>query len=300
MKIDDTSLDPVDAFDDEGGDEDFGDEDAFANFERFSAYVDGELSDEDKKGLEAELEADPLLKEDFEAFKETLSVVSSFAHADVEAPESFVDGVESRIRIRSRGRFFNDDFFYRSRVPYEVFAILMLGIMAALLYFGEAHYADSDLAAAGSQQGKQEPLAKSEDPTLASPTKEGDSVKGNAFGGDKATPAEVAPIRREIVIYTILVQDDAPRFRAETIASQVRSTDRRFSAKVSADSDDDARVEIKLPHTELESAVGAFGKLGTVQRSRAWVEGAVPQERTLVIRVGTKEVRPGVAPLGVP
>ena len=107
--------------------------------ETFSAYIDGELGDAERERFEAEIAEDEALRAEFEEFRETILALRSL-HAVPDAeppqldPDAFTRKLEGTIRNRSRGRFFHDDFFYRTRVPYEVFAVIMLGVIAAMLY----------------------------------------------------------------------------------------------------------------------------------------------------------------------
>ena len=188
----------------------------------------------------------------------------------VQAPESFVAEVESRIRVRSHGRFFNDDFFYRSRVPYEVFAGLMLAMIAALLWFGESHQRDTDLAMAGSQQGKQAPAPHG--------------------GGDLTPPAppttpptpHVAPLRREIVVYHLTVSDADPTARARALSQRFQATDQRYAVKVDADAER-TTLRVTMPRDQVESFVQSVSAEGQLRKTRAWIEGDAPQTQTVTI-----------------
>ncbi len=93
-----------------------------------NAYLDGDLSDEDALKLEARLEEDPTFAQEFEIFA---TVIAGLDDLPAEsAPDDFVEKVETRIRERSRGRFFGETV-YRSNLPFELVAVLMLAIMAS-------------------------------------------------------------------------------------------------------------------------------------------------------------------------
>ncbi|MEO1272849.1 MAG: zf-HC2 domain-containing protein [Myxococcota bacterium] len=107
--------------------------------ETFSAYIDGELEEAEREAFEAQLAEDAELRSEFEEFRETIHALRSIHAVAVEEPpqldpDAFARKLEGTIRNRSRGRFFHDDFFYRARIPYEVFAVIMLAVIAALLY----------------------------------------------------------------------------------------------------------------------------------------------------------------------
>lgn len=95
----------------------------------FNAYFEGELTPKEVADFEAQLEDDLEFAQAYESF--TL-VMGGLRELPFEfAPDDFVDRVQSRIRSRSRGRFFAENYLYRNRVPYEVIAIVMIVIMAA-------------------------------------------------------------------------------------------------------------------------------------------------------------------------
>ncbi len=142
--IDDPSIDdaPLDDPQDDGDD---------AREARLIDYLDGELPPHERAALEAELAADPALRAELDALKETFGALKNLQTQP--APPAFVFGVEGAIRTRTRGRFFEDDFFYRTRIPYEAFAALMIAIMAAMYFFGQppAPEINGDQAAMGGE-----------------------------------------------------------------------------------------------------------------------------------------------------
>lgn len=93
-----------------------------------NAYLEGDLSEDQAEAFEARLEDDEDFAAEFEFFA---TVVAGVGDLPFEmAPDGFVDEVESRIRERSRGRFFGETV-YRSSLPFELVAILMMAIMAS-------------------------------------------------------------------------------------------------------------------------------------------------------------------------
>ena len=113
----------------------------------FHASFEGELNAQERADFELRLERDP----DFaRAYEEFVTIMGGLRSLPFEfAPEDFVDKVQSRLRTRSRGRFFAEHYLYRSRVPYEVIAIVMIAIMAAAYLMMEPttdkHLRDGDL-----------------------------------------------------------------------------------------------------------------------------------------------------------
>lgn len=102
----------------------------------FNAYVDDELSPDERSAFKERLESDPEFRRAWEDFS---FVIESMHRLPFEfAPDDFVQSVQSRIKSRSRGRFFADEFLFKSRVPYEVVALVMIIVMAAAYLFMEA------------------------------------------------------------------------------------------------------------------------------------------------------------------
>jgi anti-sigma factor RsiW len=97
--------------------------------ELFSAYWDRELGDEEKLALEEHLRSCVVCRREFQSFEQTVNAVGSM-HKMV-APADFADGVRTKIRKKSRGRFFNPKKM-AERIPYELFSLLMLGLILAI------------------------------------------------------------------------------------------------------------------------------------------------------------------------
>lgn len=103
----------------------------------FNAYLDDELSDEERQDFDSRLAADPSFAEAWEDFASIMDAVHGLPFEF--APDDFVDQVRSRIRTRSRGRFFAEEFLFSTRMPYEVVAMVMIIVMAtAYLFMGAA------------------------------------------------------------------------------------------------------------------------------------------------------------------
>lgn len=97
--------------------------------ELFSAYWDEDLAPDQAGALEDHLKSCVVCRREYETFEQALSAVGSL-HRMV-APPDFAEGVRKRIRKRSRGRFFNPRKL-AERVPYEIFSLVMLGLILAI------------------------------------------------------------------------------------------------------------------------------------------------------------------------
>jgi len=102
----------------------------------FNAYFEGDLTAQEREEFEAKLDEDDGFRRDYDEF---VGIMSGLRTLPFEfAPDDFVDKVESRIRRRSKGRFFAENYLYTSRVPYEVIALVMMVVMAAAWMMMEA------------------------------------------------------------------------------------------------------------------------------------------------------------------
>jgi anti-sigma factor RsiW len=100
--------------------------------ELFSAALDGELTPEEQQGLAAALEQDPRLRAEYREFIACNHGLRQAAAASAPVPD-LLPGVQSRLRARSRGRFYADRFAERSGTrwqPTVLFALLMLALLA--------------------------------------------------------------------------------------------------------------------------------------------------------------------------
>lgn len=274
---------------------------------RLNDYIDGELDDDERAALEAELERDAQLRAELRELRDTLGALQGLAAAPQPAPEAFAMDVERRIRTRSRGRFFDDDIFYRTRIPFEIFAVVAIVLLGALYFFGNPpapNFGDADdVAAMGG-----EPLHKDtprhddhdqrDDPAEATPSDEAheeahddDSPKdapgpdegdGSDAQGDRAprghTPPAVVPLRREVIAYTLRLIDSNPEARAATIARQLNGMSRHY--KVSRTGQ--GKLQVDLPTQDVSSVLSSFGKGARVSKMRIYVNKRADAQRTTV------------------
>jgi anti-sigma factor RsiW len=99
----------------------------------FNAYLDNELSDDERRDFRERLHDDPVFARAWEDFSSFMNAVHGLPFEF--APDDFVDRVKSRIRSRSRGRFFAEEYLFSTRMPYEVVALVMIIVMAAAYLF---------------------------------------------------------------------------------------------------------------------------------------------------------------------
>jgi anti-sigma factor RsiW len=97
--------------------------------ELFSSYWDEELSADDTTRLEEHLRSCVVCRREFQQFEQAVGTAAALPKA--EAPPDFLEGVVQRVRKRSQGRFFAPRRLVE-RVPYELFSLLMLGVILAI------------------------------------------------------------------------------------------------------------------------------------------------------------------------
>jgi len=100
---------------------------------RISAYLDGELSDDESVEFQAHLEAEPEVQEQFDQMKRMLGALGSLP--DVEAPEDFYDQVRRKLR---RSKLPEDHSWISSIVlPFQVLSIIVILAAAAIFLMTE-------------------------------------------------------------------------------------------------------------------------------------------------------------------
>ena len=106
--------------------------------EQFSAYYDGELDAAGEAAFESHLDACEGCSEEFESFCHSLELVHGLAA--LRAPDTLLHDVTKRLQRQGYGgQHLAADVVARAsfRIPYEVFAVVMLSVMAALYLMGQ-------------------------------------------------------------------------------------------------------------------------------------------------------------------
>jgi|GEM_PF-6599516 len=96
---------------------------------QFIAYLEDDLSGEERNAFRAQLLSDPVLRCEFDAFREIMHATQALKGERL--PADFLDQVQARICSESNGRFFNPRAMYRSYIPYEAISAAMILLMAA-------------------------------------------------------------------------------------------------------------------------------------------------------------------------
>lgn len=99
----------------------------------FSAALDNELSDADKKELADALASNAELKEEYEAFRSIFRGAAAIAETtdaetDLKEPE-LLKGVQERLHKRSKGRFYRDRFSRESNGRSATWLLVILIVL---------------------------------------------------------------------------------------------------------------------------------------------------------------------------
>jgi anti-sigma factor RsiW len=98
--------------------------------ERLSAYVEGELSGDEKTAVEQHLAACIQCRTNLQQFRDTMGKLASLKK---KAPVTFLPDIKQQINTRSRGRFFGKRWLLFGRIPFEWVSLVMIVVM--LVYY---------------------------------------------------------------------------------------------------------------------------------------------------------------------
>lgn len=210
---------------------------------RIMDYLDGEMTDEERTTFEADLVHDNVLQRELAAMQSTLGVVQSLQMKF--APDHFVQEVESKVRTRSRGRFFGYDALYSSRIPYEVFAVVAIAIMAGMWMMSSPDDArfGADMAIVAPDPQKVAPDAGAE---------------AGAAGGGVPDAPRVRPLKTEAIEYTFTLPAGGD---LDALAKQIEATSRRYTVKRT-----DGELEVTVPAESLDGFLRDWSAGRTMER----------------------------------
>lgn len=108
----------------------------------FVDAVEGTLDPAQQAELDAAIAADPELCEELDAYRSVIRGASGLGLAAVEGTPTeptpdLLSGVQNRLRVRSRGRFYRDKYAQDSggRATVPILAILMTALLLATGWF---------------------------------------------------------------------------------------------------------------------------------------------------------------------
>lgn len=100
----------------------------------FSAALDDELDEEKRAAFEAALASSAPLASEWDEFRELMREAHQLGEEEDETPD-LLAGVQRRLRVRSRGRFYRDRFATeshgRSMLPIVLGLVMLLAVAVA-------------------------------------------------------------------------------------------------------------------------------------------------------------------------
>ena len=105
---------------------------------QLSAYLDGELSEEQCREVEVWLAKDETVAQRLESLKEVVSMIGALSEDPV--PSNFTAGVENRIRRHSHGRYFN--LLASIRFPYDAVASVALVFAMVFVFMAGERFSE--------------------------------------------------------------------------------------------------------------------------------------------------------------
>jgi hypothetical protein len=231
---------------------------------RIMDYLDHEMSDDERSTFEADLASDPGLQRDLEALQSTMGVVQSLQMKF--APDHFVSEVESKVRTRSRGRFFAYQALYTSRIPYEVFAVVAIAIMAGMWMMSSPDDArfSADLALSAD-------TADAGEGHKATPDAGAEAVGAGVEAAGAGLPKEAAvrPLKTEVIEYTFTLPAGSSVEDLDKLAARLRATSRRYVVERN-----EGELEVTIPAASLDGFLRDFGKGSTLKRETVTADSA--------------------------
>ena len=116
-----------------------------------SDYLDGELSPQQERELEAHLEGCPKCTDELEELRQTLDTLGSLK--SVSPPTEFVGKIQQRINKRSRGRFFGQESLL-VRIPFEWISFVIIMLLLVMYIMTVAQHTPEVKAPPPSEQQK--------------------------------------------------------------------------------------------------------------------------------------------------
>lgn len=97
--------------------------------ELFSRFVDGELTDDERRELQAHLQQCETCRQELDKLRDTMQSLSGLHR--LAPPPEFARKVERRIHRRSRGRFFGPESLLH-RLPFEWISFIIIMVLLAI------------------------------------------------------------------------------------------------------------------------------------------------------------------------
>jgi len=104
----------------------------------FSEALEGDLDEAQQEAFDAALAADEELRVEYDEFVDTFALVSKMGEPEAIEVPNLLPKIQDRIRRRSRGRYYRDQF---SRRAGPSWMLPLVAVVAVILVLGAAVYA---------------------------------------------------------------------------------------------------------------------------------------------------------------
>lgn len=104
----------------------------------FSEALEGDLDEAQQEEFDAALAADEELRVEYDGFVDTFALVSKMGEPEAIEVPNLLPKIQDRIRRRSRGRYYRDQF---SRRAGPSWMLPLVAVVAVILVLGAAVYA---------------------------------------------------------------------------------------------------------------------------------------------------------------
>ncbi|MEC7525521.1 MAG: hypothetical protein VYE22_36895 [Myxococcota bacterium] len=104
----------------------------------FSEALEGDLDEAQREAFDAALVADEELRVEYDEFVDTFALVSKMGEPEAIEVPNLLPKIQDRIRRRSRGRYYRDQF---SRRAGPSWMLPLVAVVAVILVLGAAVYA---------------------------------------------------------------------------------------------------------------------------------------------------------------
>lgn len=104
----------------------------------FSEALEGDLDEAQQEEFDAALAADEELRVEYDEFVDTFALVSKMGEPEAIEVPNLLPKIQDRIRRRSRGRYYRDQF---SRRAGPSWMLPLVAVVAVILVLGAAVYA---------------------------------------------------------------------------------------------------------------------------------------------------------------
>lgn len=259
------------------------------NQQRFDDYLSGQMSDEETAAFEAALADDPALEAAFDAYSSEALNLGGLDLGELDLPPvDLTEGVKSRIRRRSRGRYFGRHREQRQHIHLFLLCAIGLLIGASLIatpnvlaaLFGDAEFVRLDDPASDAPDDPPdaaEPHDEAVPSELPAPIEAPETVPPT----DPTEPTPATTNQDAQGVSPFPVREMQHREEQFTIASTLPSE--RLGARLREQfgrdrvrTDDDGVIRVSVRRGDVQQTVTRISDLGVLHRDLIDADPASP------------------------